>query len=60
MKSNSGDDMSTCIYVMNAFKTVLEDLDFFEIHHFFRLLEKIEVNDNLEYNPTTCFLIQSI
>lgn len=45
MKSNSGDDMATCIYVMNALKTVLEDLEFFQVHHFFALLEKIEVID---------------
>ncbi|KAL4476992.1 hypothetical protein ABPG72_011689 [Tetrahymena utriculariae] len=60
MKSNSGDNMNICIYFMNAFKTVLEDLDLFQDSHFYKLLENIENKDTFFYNPTSYFMITSV
>ncbi|EAS01922.1 hypothetical protein TTHERM_00787280 (macronuclear) [Tetrahymena thermophila SB210] len=60
MKSNSGDNMNICIYFMNAFKTVLEDLDLFEDSHFYKLLDNIENKDTFFYNPTSYFMITSV
>ncbi|KAL4431531.1 hypothetical protein ABPG74_017236 [Tetrahymena malaccensis] len=60
MKSNSGDNMNICIYFMNAFKTVLEDLDLFQDSHFYKLLANIENKDTFFYNPTSYFMITSV
>lgn len=57
MKSNSGDDMKACIYIMNGFKRVLEDLKKFTDGDFLTLLREIEFVSEIEYNQTSCFLV---
>ena len=52
--------MSICKYIMNGFKTVLEDLQYFTKEHLLKMLRRIEENEEFVYNTLSCMLIQQM